>query len=204
MYEGSSGMTLPKSCEICSQYNAAKNSQNPINNLAFHSMKTVFEEIITRYGVKRGEFVSATWPKTSKWREALKLSDSPRAEEYFDEEIDFYRQFESELDDIPRLKGKEISTSQWEEVVHFLKIHNERLSSQIDNSTTLTATFVFFVTILLLLAKLVYALFYIPFIIVAYFSIQIFFQRIDRRHELARNRELALIIENYLKKRRTS
>lgn len=167
-------------------------------------MKILFADIITRYGVKRSEFIVDTWPKRSKWREALKLSDSPKAEEYIDKEMDFYRQFESELDDLPKLGGKEISLNQWDEVVHFLKIHNERLSAQVDNSTTLTATFVFLGTIFLLLASKFSALFYIIFGVLAYMSFQVFTQRMDRRHELSRNRELVIIIENYIKRRRAA
>ncbi|CRM21439.1 hypothetical protein [Pseudomonas sp. 58 R 12] len=91
---------------------------------------------------------------------------------------------------------------QWEEVVHFLKIHNERLSSQIDNSTTLTATFVFMGSLFILLANYVTYLFYLPFVFLAVVAMQIFLQRLGRRHELARNKELVIIIENYIKKRR--
>ncbi|WP_431495522.1 hypothetical protein [Pseudomonas brassicacearum] len=166
-------------------------------------MKTIFEDVITRYGTKRAEFIAETWPKKPKWREIILVSESPRAEEYFDEEMDFYRVFETELDDIPRLRNKEVSVGQWEEVVHFLKIHNERLSSQVDNSTTLTATFVFMGSLFLLLANYVTYLFYLPFVFLAVVAMQIFLQRMGRRHELARNKELVIIIENYIKKRRT-
>ncbi|SDP72160.1 hypothetical protein SAMN05216596_107159 [Pseudomonas congelans] len=166
-------------------------------------MKTIFEDLITRYGTKRAEFIAKTWPKKPKWREIISVSESPRAEEYFDEEMAFYRVFEAELDDIPRLRNKEISVDQWEEVVHFLKIHNERLSSQIDNSTTLTATFVFMGSLFLLLANYVTYLFYFPFVFLAVIAMQIFLQRMGRRHELARNKEFVIIIENYIKKRRT-
>ncbi|MBI6856097.1 hypothetical protein YA0002_25370 [Pseudomonas cichorii] len=166
-------------------------------------MKTIFEDIITRYGEKRSEFIAKTWPKKPKWREIISVSESPRAEEYFDEEIDFYRVFETELDSIPRLQNKEISVTQWDETAHFLKIHNERLSSQIDNSTTLTATFAFMGSILLLLANYITYIFYFPFVFLAIIAIQIFLQRLGRRHELARNKELVIIIENHIKKRRT-
>ncbi|NWE48573.1 hypothetical protein [Pseudomonas gingeri] len=166
-------------------------------------MKTIFEDIITRYGTKRAEFIAETWPKTPKWLEFIKVSESPRAEEYFDEEMEFYRAFELELDDIPKLRNKEISTPQWEEIVDFLKIHNERLSSQIDNSTTLTATFVFMGSLFILLANYITNIFYVPFAFLAVVAIQIFLQRMGRRHELARNKELLIIIENYIKKCRT-
>ncbi len=167
-------------------------------------MKTIFEDIITRYGTKRAEFIAETWPKNPKWLDFIKVSDAPRAEEYFDEEMEFYRVFELELDAIPKLRNKKISASQWEEVVHFLKIHNERLSSQIDNSTTLTATFVFMGSLFLLLANYITNIFYVPFVFLAVFAIQIFLQRMGRRHELARNKELVIIIENYIKKCRAS
>jgi hypothetical protein len=167
-------------------------------------MKKVFEDIITRYGIKRSNFIADTWPKRSGWREIISLSDSPKAEEYIDEEMDFYRQFESELDDIPKLRNKQISMERWDEIVHFLKIHNERLSSQVDNSTTLTATFVFAGSIFILLGNYINWWFYIVFSFLAYVSIQVFIRRMDRRHELARNRELVIIIENYLKKRRAA
>jgi hypothetical protein len=167
-------------------------------------MKTIFEDIVTRYGTKRVEFIAETWPKNPKWLDFIKVSDSPRAEEYFDEEMKFYREFELELDAIPKLRNKKISAPQWEEVVHFLKIHNERLSSQIDNSTTLTATFVFMGSLFLLLANYITNIFYVPFAFLAVFAIQIFLQRMGRRHELARNKELVIIIENYIKKFRTS
>lgn len=167
-------------------------------------MKTIFEDIITLYSTKRAEFIAKTWPKNPKWLDFIKVSDSPRAEEYFDEEMEFYRTFELELDAIPKLRNKEVSASQWEEVVHFLKIHNERLSSQIDNSTTLTATFVFMGSLFLLLANYITNLFYVPFTFLAVFAIQIFLQRMGRRHELARNKELVIIIENHIKKCRTS
>lgn len=91
-------------------------------------MRYKLEDIITRYGTKRAEFIAETWPKSPKWLDFIKMSESPRAEEYFDEEMEFYRTFELKFDAIPKLRNKEISAPQWKEVVHFLKIHNERLS----------------------------------------------------------------------------
>ncbi|VVN35655.1 hypothetical protein PS619_05076 [Pseudomonas fluorescens] len=74
-------------------------------------MKAIFEDIITRYGTKRAEFIAETWPKNPKWLDFIKVSDAPRAEEYFDEEMEFYRAFELELDAIPKLKNKKIKKS---------------------------------------------------------------------------------------------
>lgn len=166
-------------------------------------MKQIFEDVITRYGIKRGEFVTTTWPRSPWWRELLKLSVSPKAEEYINEEIEFYKLFEQELEDIPKLRNTKVTLQQWDEILHFLKIHNERLSSQIDNSTTLTATFVFMGSIFLLLANYAGKQNFIIFAFLAFASLQMFFQRLEKRHELARNKELVIIVENYLKKRRT-
>ncbi|WP_247841893.1 hypothetical protein [Pseudomonas sp. MWU12-3103b] len=69
-------------------------------------MKTVFEDIITRYGTKREDFIAETLPKSPKWLDFMKVSDYPRDEEYFDEEMEFYRAFELELDAIPKLRNK--------------------------------------------------------------------------------------------------
>jgi len=167
-------------------------------------MKVIFEDVITRYEARRGEFIVDTWPKRSKWREAIRFSSSPKAEECIDEEMELYRQFESELEDIPKLRNREVTLAQWDEIVHFLKVHNERLSAQVDNSTTVTATFVFLASISALLANFIIWLFYFAFCMFAYASFQVFIQRIGQRTELARNRELVIIIENYVKKRRAA
>jgi len=59
-------------------------------------------------------------------------------------------------------------------------------------------------SLFLLLANYITNIFYVPFVFLAVFAIQIFLQRMGRRHELARNKELVIIIENYIKKCRTS
>lgn len=167
-------------------------------------MKEIFDELITRYEAQRGDFVEETLPKQSWWREILKLSSTPKAEEHIEKELDFYRAFEAELDAIPKIRKKTVELSQWDEIVHFLKVHNERLSSQIDNSTTITTTFVFLGSILLLMATKIGPGNYIAFVVIAIVTLQIFMQRIRKRHELSRNKEILIIIENYIKKRRAT
>jgi hypothetical protein len=163
-------------------------------------MEEIFKELIVRYGIKRSEFISSTWPKQSMWREFLKLSAAPKAEECIGKEIEFYNEFAAELDDIPRLRNKVVTLNEWGRIVDFLKLHNERLSSQIDNSTTLTATFVFLASIFLLMANYLGKINFVLFVLVAVMAFQIFLQRMEKRHELARNKEILLIIECYMKK----
>lgn len=167
-------------------------------------MKEVFSELIERYEVKRSEFIHGTWPKRAWWREIIWFSESPKAEECFDQEMELYRQFEADLDDIPRLRNKAVQMTQWGEIVHFLKIHNERLSSSVDNSTTVTGLFVFLGSLFLIGAKYVSFIFGIPFCLVAFAAFQVFLQRMDKRYELSRNKEMLVIIEAYVKKKQIS
>jgi len=164
-------------------------------------MKDIFKELLSRYQEKRNELYEKNNPPRPMWKELIKPSKTPKAEEIIDQEIDLYRTCESEIEDIQKLRNRSITLDQWSEVTHFLKIHNERLSSQIDNSTTVSAIFAALSVVWVILANNWGPQHWIIFAITAWISFQVFFSRIEKRHELARNREILTILEQYIKKK---
>lgn len=163
-------------------------------------MKDIFEELIKRYEDKRKEFFNEANPEKPFWMEFISSSKSRKAEDVLEQEIKFYSSFEDDMLAIPEIRNKNISIDNWKEIAHFLTVHNERLSSEIDNSSTLSAIHAAIITILVIIVTSIGNLNWILLGIVLWFSFQEFNSRIEKRHELSRNRELLAIIENHISK----
>ncbi len=163
-------------------------------------MKKLFEEFITCYEERKAAFCIETNPKKSFLKELFSPSTSPKAEEIIDKELEFYKRFEEDIIPTQNLRKKEISPAEWKELIHFLKVHNERLSSQIDNSTTISAMFATLLVILAILANNVAPINWIAFGVTSWVAFQTFSQRIAKRHELSRNKEILAIVEYHIEK----
>lgn len=163
-------------------------------------MKDIFEDLIKRYEEKKKELFIETNPQKTFLKEIFLPSETPKAEEIIEQEIEFYRSFEQDMLFYHKIKNKTVSIDDWNETAHFLNVHNERLSSQIDNASTLSAIFATLAMISVILTEILGPQNWIIFTIVIWGAFQNFQSRLEKRHELSRNRELLAIIENYISK----
>jgi len=164
-------------------------------------MKDLFSELIKRYEEKINFLHMDLNPNQPWWKEIYSPSETALAEDVIEKELQFYQEFDQEIESLQKLRGKKIEIKEWNEIVIFLKIHNERLSSQIDLASTISNVFAAVSAIAAILALNVGPQNWIIFIMVTYVAFQNFNSRIKKRKELSRNKEIQALIEHHVSKK---
>lgn len=163
-------------------------------------MNQTFINLIKRYEERRAEFLDSIYTRNFWLIEFFRPSETPKVEQTIDQELKFYESIEKDISALQNLSGVKVSIAEWQEIAHSLKIHNERLSSQLDGMASITAFFALVSAIFLLLAKYVDSINWVPFALVTWVSVLNFGSRLNKRPELSRNKEILLILERYIEK----
>lgn len=162
-------------------------------------MENIFRELKQRYIAKKTDLADKLEPQKFWLFEFLALSKPKKSEEMIEHELKFYDEFVKEIDAFQDLREKHISGYEWSSLKTFLRISSESISSRIDRMGFAAALCSIFVAGFLLLVKYWTWQFVFPAAFFSWFAYQIQVNRVELRRDVAANREMLVIFEEYMK-----
>lgn len=162
-------------------------------------MENIFRELKQRYIAKKTDLADKLEPQKYWLLEILSLSKPKKSEELIEHELRFYDEFVKEIDAFQELREKQISSYEWSSLKTFLRISSESISSRIDRMGFAAALCSISVAVSLLFVKYYTWYFLVPVVLFSWFAYQIHCCRVELRRDVAANREMLVIFEEYLK-----
>lgn len=162
-------------------------------------MENIFRELKQRYISKKTDLADKLEPQKYWFFEMLLLSKPKKSEEYIEHQLELYDEFVVEIIALQNLRKKEISHQEWSRLILFLKLSSEKVSARVDIMGYATALCSIFAGISIILAKVWFLIFLVPFAIFTWLAYQIHVYRAQLRGDAAANREMLVIFEEYLK-----
>jgi len=162
-------------------------------------MRELIKELIEHYELKRSEFIGQLQVSNPKIRTSLlNWNKPPRFEEVIENERVFFEEVLSDISGFQKIKGKLISDDDWKSLLLALKNHNERLASYIDNCGALVSGFALLSAVMSILASSLPVI-WLGFAMFIIAAMKAHDHRVEKRHELSRNRELINLINAHIK-----